>query len=48
MINMEGPDHEASLLPEEFKQLVNGIREVELALGQAEISERSLVSRHFA
>lgn len=40
--NMEGPDHEASLLPEEFKQLVNGIREVELALGPAEISERSL------
>ena len=30
---MEGPDHAASLEPEEFGQLVQGIREVELALG---------------
>lgn len=31
--NMEGPDHAASLEPVEFKMLVNGIREIELALG---------------
>lgn len=30
---MEGPDHKASLLPEEFKTMVQGIREVEKALG---------------
>lgn len=30
--NMEGPDHLASLEPEEFKQLVDGIRQVEQAL----------------
>ena len=31
--NMEGPDHAASLHPKEFRMLVNGIREVEQALG---------------
>lgn len=30
--NMEGPDHLASLEPEEFRQLVDGIRQLELAL----------------
>lgn len=30
---MEGPDHSSSLEPEEFKELVFGIREVEKALG---------------
>lgn len=30
--NMEGPDHLASLEPEEFRQLVEGIRQVEQAL----------------
>ena len=30
--NMEGPDHLASLEPDEFKQLVDGIRQVEQAL----------------
>ena len=30
--NMEGPDHLASLEPTEFKQLVDGIRQVESAL----------------
>jgi N-acetylneuraminate synthase len=30
--NMEGPDHLASLEPTEFKQLVEGIRQVEVAL----------------
>ncbi len=31
--NLHGPDHQASLLPEEFKQLVEGIRQVEKSLG---------------
>lgn len=31
---LEGPDHKASLLPEEFKALVSGIKEVEQALGE--------------
>ncbi|GGC84972.1 acetylneuraminic acid synthetase [Thalassobacillus devorans] len=38
--NMEGNDHKVSLLPEEFKQMVEGIREVELALGSS--SERKM------
>lgn len=32
---LEGPDHQASLLPDEFKAMVSGIREVEQAVGQA-------------
>lgn len=31
---LEGPDHKASLLPDEFKQMVEGIREVERAVGK--------------
>jgi len=31
--NMEGPDHSCSLEPDEFKELVLGIRNIELALG---------------
>jgi N,N'-diacetyllegionaminate synthase len=31
-----GPDHHASLEPDELRQLVQGIREVEAALGSAE------------
>lgn len=31
--NMEGPDHTCSLTPEEFKVMVEGIRNVEIALG---------------
>lgn len=38
---MEGPDHAASLEPEEFKALVSGIREVEAACGE-KLSERAL------
>ena len=38
---MEGPDHAASLEPEEFKALVTGIREVEAARG-APLQERAL------
>lgn len=32
--DLDGPDHKASLLPAEFTQLVEGIRQVERALGQ--------------
>ncbi len=32
---MEGTDHKASLLPDEFRQMVEGIRQVEAALGSA-------------
>ncbi|TFV80684.1 acetylneuraminic acid synthetase [Bradyrhizobium frederickii] len=38
---MEGPDHAASLEPEEFKSLVSGIREVEAARGE-KLAERAL------
>lgn len=38
---MEGPDHAASLEPEEFRALVNGIREVEVARGEP-LAERAL------
>ncbi len=31
--NMEGPDHKASIEPNELKQMVNSIRNVEEALG---------------
>lgn len=37
---MEGNDHKVSLLPEEFRLMVEGIRQVEQSLG--EISERKL------
>ncbi len=32
--NMEGPDHKASLEPQELKQMVAGIRKIEIALGR--------------
>ena len=38
---MEGPDHAASLEPDEFKALVAGIREVEAALGEGWPNARS-------
>jgi sialic acid synthase SpsE/sugar phosphate isomerase/epimerase len=31
--NMEGTDHKASLLPDEFRHMVEGIRQVELSMG---------------
>lgn len=31
--NMEGPDHSSSLIPSEFKEMIDGIRNIELALG---------------
>ena len=33
---LDGPDHRASLVPEELKDLVRGIRTIELALGDGE------------
>lgn len=49
---MEGPDHAASLEPIEFKALVDGIREVELAMGevatsdaQRQLSQGELINR---
>ena len=33
--NMEGPDHKASLNPDELKQMVNAIRNIERALGSS-------------
>jgi N-acetylneuraminate synthase len=45
--NLEGTDHKASLLPEEFKQMVQGIREVEMSLGKAEriLSQGEMMNR---
>jgi N-acetylneuraminate synthase len=39
---MEGPDHAASLEQAEFKRLVEGIREIEMALGSGEEAERRI------
>lgn len=46
--NMEGPDHAASLEFKEFKELVQGIREVELALGSGntkKVSQGEMINR---
>jgi N,N'-diacetyllegionaminate synthase len=32
---MQGPDHKASIEPDELKSLVRGIREIEVSLGRA-------------
>ncbi len=45
---MEGNDHRVSLLPDEFKKMVEGIREVELALGSGQktvLSQGELMNR---
>ena len=44
---MEGPDHSASLLPNEFKKMVDGIREIESALGveDKKISQGEMMNR---
>lgn len=34
--SMEGPDHKASVTPDEFRNLVSGIRQIEVALGRSE------------
>jgi len=46
--NMEGPDHAASLEYEEFSALVEGIREIEVALGdgvERTISQGEMINR---
>lgn len=47
--NMEGPDHAASLEFKEFKELVRGIRELELALGtkgkDRKLSQGEMINR---
>lgn len=45
--DMEGPDHAASLEPAAFKQLVDGIRELEAALGGNKriVSQGELINR---
>jgi N-acetylneuraminate synthase len=50
--NLEGPDHKASLLPEEFKEMVVGMREITRAVGspvkklsRAEIMNRELLGK---
>lgn len=45
---MEGPDHAASLVPTEFKRMVEGIREIEEALGEGterHISQGEMINR---
>lgn len=50
--NMEGPDHKASLEPNELKAMIEGIRKIEQALGsyekrpsEVEISNRAVVRK---
>jgi len=55
--NMDGPDHKASLEPDELKQMVDSIRKIELALGNGvkeptksewknrDIARKSIVAR---
>lgn len=55
--NMEGPDHKASLDPDEFKKMVSAIRNIEVALGDGrkrpsdserknmEIARKSIVAK---
>ena len=46
--NLEGPDHAASLEPDEFRSLVLGIREIEQALGDGEVravSQGEMINR---
>lgn len=46
--NMEGPDHAASLEHAEFKRLIDGVREIELALGdggERQISQGEMINR---
>ena len=48
--NMEGPDHKASLEPDELKQMVTSIRNIENALGNSEkeLTESEAVNRDIA
>lgn len=48
--NMEGPDHSASLEPDELKEMVNSIRNIEIALGDGKknISEIEKANKQVA
>lgn len=48
--NMGGPDSEFSMEPQEFKQMVDSIRNVEKALGKIsyDLSEKSMLNREFS
>lgn len=48
--NMEGPDHKASLEPDELKQMVTAIRNIEKALGSSEKepTESEIINRDIA
>ena len=48
--NMEGPDHKASLEPDELKQMVTTIRNIEKALGSSEKepTESEIINRDIA
>ena len=39
--NMEGPDHAASLMHGEFKRMIDGIREIETAMGEGRVRQLS-------
>lgn len=46
--SLEGSDHKVSLLPEEFKEMVKRIREVELSLGRSEervVTQGEMINR---
>ena len=46
--DMEGPDHAASLTPDDFAKLVSGIREIEQALGSGgarQLSQGEMINR---
>ncbi len=45
--SLDGPDHKASLLPNEFKEMVEGIRQVEQAIGEAtkRLSQGEMMNR---
>jgi sialic acid synthase SpsE/sugar phosphate isomerase/epimerase len=46
--SMEGPDHAASLTPDEFKSLIRGVREIEEALGggkERHLSQGEMINR---
>ncbi len=47
--DMEGPDHKASLVPSEFKKMIEGISHVYESLGNSdprEISQAEMINRH--
>ena len=45
--SLEGPDHAASLTPDEFSQMVDGIREIEKSMGDGvrKISQGEMINR---